>query len=453
MALVETTVRRQAFLMTVFTDDMNMKSAVDVNSDDGTSVALLSDQLHRWLLWTNGSAVQDDANGLTAQQTMIPLGRRYKIASFASSVVLDKTTAVASLPNATLLVGQTSKRVVQFAWSMGHRVDNWLELLGIQLAFTTTNLIVFAADFYLTHQGLHGFQKPILSCDLSAGTERRKFVMLVSVLNCMLSAHYINVGCIYYGTTFGSLVFLASSLVLATCWETMAHVMLAFVSCIPSPFDHVVTYISRLFVFGTIGLLPFVFWWQYPAVSASFRAAPFGLALNIHGTLRSSGAYTAEPVPTSAIRMVPYCFLTMVFIAVMAVVESMGRRKLTQGVFLLDLSWTKSNQHDAFHQDWESIVRQAKRPSHPRLCLHGRKEKSYLTAIRVDRGQAAASEKDSLRRLSVCSYPDAAWAPQRLPEWLALQPFGSVDDKNVFHPTAAVSFGRNLFRHDRGVCV
>ncbi|KAH9191288.1 hypothetical protein AeNC1_006737 [Aphanomyces euteiches] len=85
------------------------------------------------------------------------------------------------------------------AWAI-HRVDNWLELLGIQLAFTTTNLIVFAADFYLTHQGLHGFlaKKPILSSVLSAGTERRKCVLLVSVLNC---AHYINVGCPHWITS------------------------------------------------------------------------------------------------------------------------------------------------------------------------------------------------------------------------------------------------------------
>ncbi|KAF0732216.1 hypothetical protein Ae201684_010661 [Aphanomyces euteiches] len=229
------------------------------------------------------------------------MGRRYKITSFASSVALDKTTAGRPRNESFNLHG---------AWAI-HRVDNWLELLGIQLAFTTTNLIVFAADFYLTHQGLHGFlaKKPILSSVLSAGTERRKCVLLVSVLNC---AHYINVGCPHWITSL--------------------------------PLD-------------------------------TTHSIKIGIQLYVKPRVQ-------------------------VILGYASMVEK-------------------------------------KSPSRQRFESIDDKPQPARKHVYVVSGYALI----------------AVWASNVVSGWLSLQPFGLSTQKNVFHPTAAVSFGCNLFRHDRSVCV
>ncbi|KAG9417175.1 hypothetical protein AC1031_001565 [Aphanomyces cochlioides] len=222
---------------------------------------LLADSIDRLLISQDGAmTTKDPLNGTTCVQTMQPLGTRYEITSFASAVVLDPSEI---LDGGRLFVGRLSRKAVCFAWTVGHDVRNWQELLAIQLVLVLTNMFLFGADFYLTNQGLHGFiaKTPILTYDLTAGTERRKVVLALS----------------------------------------------------------------------------------YAAVSAAFRAAPFCLALCVNGTLQPSGAYMAEPVPTIATHMFPYCFTAQLIVLFVVIADSLIHRKRHHGTFLLDLSWTNTN--------------------------------------------------------------------------------------------------------------
>ncbi|KAG9417152.1 hypothetical protein AC1031_001544 [Aphanomyces cochlioides] len=195
MALLETTVRdgKDLFLLSAYTDVPSLPSVLSVNSD-GSSTMLLADSIDRLLISQDGAMTnKDPLNGTACVQTMQPLGTRYDIPSFASAVVLDPSEI---LDGGRFFVGRLSRKAVCFAWTVGHDVRNWQELLAIQLVLVLTNMFLFGTDFYLTNQGLHGFiaKTPILTCDLTAGTEQSCLGSLLRRLanNSWSESRYLN---------------------------------------------------------------------------------------------------------------------------------------------------------------------------------------------------------------------------------------------------------------------
>ncbi|KAG9417154.1 hypothetical protein AC1031_001546 [Aphanomyces cochlioides] len=190
MALLETTVRdgKDLFLLSAFTDVPSLPSVLSVNSD-GSSTMFLADSIVRLLISQDGAmTTKDPLNGTAYVQTMQPLGTRYEITSFASAIVLDPSEILA---DGRFFVGRLSRKAVRFAWTVGHDVRNWQELLAIQLVLVLTNMFLFGADFYLTNQGLHGFiaKTPILTYDLTAGTEQRCLGSLLPRLLSLVPLH------------------------------------------------------------------------------------------------------------------------------------------------------------------------------------------------------------------------------------------------------------------------
>ncbi|KAH9121566.1 hypothetical protein AeMF1_006772 [Aphanomyces euteiches] len=418
----------------------------------------------------------DDQNGTTSAQTISPLGNHFLISSSAYSVVLDLSATPPPPPppssHGGSFVGRDSKKVVCFAWSIGHVVANWEGLFTFQLVMVIINGIFFGADFFLTNQGLQGFiaKKPILTYDLSAGTERRKAVLVLSGLDCLLSSHYINVGRIYHGSSFGTIVFLFSALILATCWEAFTHVALAFISCIPCPFTRIVSYNPRLLVFGIILTLPCVYWSQYEAMSREFHEAPFGLALNISGTLRPSGAYVDAPVPTIALHMFPCCCPTIFGVVLLAVAESMVQRKILYGVFLLDVSWTKTNGFlsccgvpgwiTGIALDAQNAIKIGNKlfvkPSLQVVLGYATIVQNVLKAASDATGTDATRDNEHTTMTIVSVYdllPSLLGFHKWLPPWATPKPFGTIT-KHEFHLRTDLMLSKDTaYVHDRGTCV
>ncbi|CAK4220016.1 unnamed protein product, partial [Aphanomyces euteiches] len=465
MALLETTVRGatggDAFLLTIFADMALPNSTVDVGSD-GFTVAVIEAPPHRLLIATNGSMA-----------TISPLGNHFLISSSAYSVVLDLSATPPPPPSSHggSFVGRDSKKVVCFAWSIGHVVANWEGLFNLQLVMVIINGIFFGADFFLTNQGLQGFiaKKPILTYDLSAGTERRKAVLVLSGSDCLLSSHYINVGRIYHGSSFGTIVFLFSALILATCWEASTHVALAFISCIPCPFTRIVSYNPRLLVFGIILTLPCVYWSQYEAMSRDFHEAPFGLALNISGTLRPSGAYVDAPVSTIALHMFPCCYPTIFGVILLAVAESMVQRKRLYGVFLLDVSWTKTNGFlsccgvpgwiTGIALDAQNAIKIGNKlfvkPSFQVVLGYATIVQNVPKAASDATGTDATRDNELTTMTIVSVYdllPSLLGFHKWLPPWATPKPFGTIT-KHEFHLRTDLMLAKDTaYVHDRGTC-
>ncbi|KAH9121072.1 hypothetical protein LEN26_004641, partial [Aphanomyces euteiches] len=176
-------------------------------------------------------------------------------------------------------------------WDYGHQVENRYALVGLQLGALSIGSVLIAGDFYLTIQGLKRFlaNQPIMTFDLAAGFERRKLVILFWGCSELLALVYFDIVRVYAGSTYP--LWLASTMILGALCLSGFFILLGLLTCIPSPFHHVLTFSSGAMNHVVFVGMEVVLMLQLPSILDQYRQAPQALVLNILGTLRPSGAY------------------------------------------------------------------------------------------------------------------------------------------------------------------
>ncbi|KAG9399026.1 hypothetical protein AC1031_012462 [Aphanomyces cochlioides] len=345
MAMVETTIRDEfpsgAFLLTIFADQTTMESQVHVNSDRSTDRLIA--KINQMLIATNGS-VTVDSIGINSKQYSTPLGELFKVSTYSYPVVLDITNQINPSALAGWNVGRQSKKAVMMTWDYAHEVSNRNLLVTLQLGSLATGSILISGDYYLTIQGLRGFlaHKPVMTFDLAAGLERRKIVLLFWVSCGVMLLVYPDIVCMTYGST--TLLWVIICLPVGAFYLCCFFLCLGLVTCMPSPFTHVITISSNFMIHMLYVVLEVVYMIQLPDVLDHYRSAPMALSLNISGVLRPSGAYANGGKVDSALELlVPSGLASVAACMVLSILLSTFRLKRSHGTYLLNLEWTRSN--------------------------------------------------------------------------------------------------------------
>ncbi|KAH9104819.1 hypothetical protein LEN26_001685 [Aphanomyces euteiches] len=345
MAMLETTIRDEfptgAFQLTLFADQTMIESQVHVNSDRSTDRWMA--KINQMLIATNGS-VAVDSIGINSKQYSTPLGELFKVSTYSYPVVLDITNLINPSALAGWNVGRQSKKAVIMTWNYAHEVSNRSLLVTLQLGSLATGCILISGDYYLTIQGLRGFlaHKPVMTFDLAAGLERRKIVLLFWVFCGILLLVYPDIVCMTYGST--ALLWIIICLPLGAFYLCCFFLCLGLVTCIPSPFTHVVTLSSNFMIHMLYVVLEVVYMIQLPDVLDHYRSAPMALSLNISGVLRPSGAYAnGGKVDSALVLLIPSGLASVAACMVLSILLSTFRLKRSHGTYLLNLEWTRSN--------------------------------------------------------------------------------------------------------------
>ncbi|KAG9399028.1 hypothetical protein AC1031_012464 [Aphanomyces cochlioides] len=479
MAMLETTVRDEfpdgVFMLTVYSDKAMSESAVHVNSDGSTD--LLITNINQTLIATNGS-VSVDTLGINGVHYSDPLGEFFKVSTYSYPVVLDATLRINPTMLAGWNVGRNSKKIVTMTWDYGHQVENRYALVGLQLGALSIGSVLIAGDFYLTIQGLKGFlaNQPIMTFDLAAGFERRKLVILFWGCSELLGLVYFDIVRVYVGSTY-PLWFTSTMIIGALCLSGF-FILLGLLTCIPSPFHHVLTFSSGAMNHVVFLGLEVVFMLQLPSILDQYRKAPQALALNILGTLRPSGAYAdGGHIDSAASHLIGSTFATLVGCTLVSILVSTIQLKRTTGKFLLDLEWTRSNRFlsqsgipnwiTGLPLDGLNMIKignnlYCKPSTQATLGIASivpRRDHSVNTnGASNSKPTSSAPAHDSTEHVvtlvSVYSLLPILWSLHR---WMPISEFapkvfGTVE-KNTFTPGNNIRIAHDQFHHDRGVCV
>ncbi|KAH9073968.1 hypothetical protein Ae201684P_015947 [Aphanomyces euteiches] len=148
-------------------------------------------------------------------------------------------------------------------WDYGHQVENRYALVGLQLGALSIGSVLIAGDIYLTIQGLKGFlaNQPII-------TE-------------LLGLVYLDIVRVYAGSSYP--LCLASTMILGALCLSGFFILLGLLTCIPSPFYHVLTFSSGTMNYVLFVGLEIVLMLLLQSILDQYRQAPQALALNILG--------------------------------------------------------------------------------------------------------------------------------------------------------------------------
>ncbi|CAK4665688.1 unnamed protein product, partial [Aphanomyces euteiches] len=181
-----------------------------------------------------------------------------------------------------------------------------------------------------------------MTFDLAAGFERRKLVILFWGCSELLALVYFDIVRVYAGSTYP--LWLASTMILGALCLSGFFILLGLLTCIPSPFHHVLTFSSGAMNHVVFVGMEVVLMLQLPSILDQYRQAPQALVLNILGTLRPSGAYAdGGHIDSAASHLIGSTFATLIGCTLVSILVSTIQLKRTTGKFLLDLEWTRSN--------------------------------------------------------------------------------------------------------------
>ncbi|KAG9399022.1 hypothetical protein AC1031_012457 [Aphanomyces cochlioides] len=422
------------------------------------------------LIATNGS-VTIDAVGINSVQYSVPLGRRYKVSSWTSPVVVDLTAEMdpTSFPRGWN-VSRISKKAIAMTWMYRHQVDHWQELLILHFTVGAISWALFSGDFYLTIQGLRGFlqHKPVMSYPISTSLERRRLILLLwAVLQIVAWVYADALRCFQGGASLGLWLIVAASL--AGFHMSCLMLTITCVQRIPSPFQHVATFSPDAMQNMVFPLCPIVWLSRSSAITRAFHAAPIALGLNISGVVRSSGAYANGDLINPDIQDMTPISLSIVigsFLTTFAMCQI--QRKRQRGAFLLNVAWTKTNGFlDACQMphwitglplDEHNMIKIGNKlyckPSlQATLGFASVVPRRHL--LQSDNNRAAEKPSNDEMEMTLVSIyataPTLSSMHRWLPRLLSPSVFGTIK-KNSFTRPLGHTLDDDQYVHDRGVC-
>ncbi|CAK4130739.1 unnamed protein product [Aphanomyces euteiches] len=466
-AMLETTVRDEfpngAYMLTLLADANPSIVDDSLRSSDPKTFPL-----QQFLIATNGSSWMDSV-GVNSMQYSIPLGNRYKVSFWTSPIALDVTNRHNSTVSGWS-IGQTAKRTVVWTWKYAHQVDNASELLAIQVVGTFLPWFILSGDVVLTIQGLRGFlhHKPVMTYDLSAGLERRKFVILSWFIATMTTWIYPDVLRGSDGSNWG--LWFISAVFVGASYICVVYFILFIVQRIPSPFSHVMTFPSIALMNGNLLVVVPVWLSQVSTLKTNFRDAPIALGLTISGQVQPSGAFRHGGKLESVMRfMAPLTVASIASCIFVLLVVDQVRRKRRCNVFLMNLAWTRTNccllscgmpnWITGLPLDEERMVKIGNKI----YCKPSTVVTLGYAVFTPRRPLVSSSQKAAQRTNSVDDLPLTLVSVYQvvpllcsintwLPKWLRPKIFGEIR-KHEFTPAKDQHMDTNQYSHSRGTCV
>ncbi|EQC30688.1 hypothetical protein SDRG_11741 [Saprolegnia diclina VS20] len=331
-----------AYELTLYGDTMNRSSVTAATNSDGTSVRLFANTT-QFLIGVNGSVPATSWGGGTSVIVSAPLGPRYTVKTTDATFFVDMTSDPPSTPGWS--VGRVNGKIIVIATSAASVVANYMDIVIFQGVVTGLSLLFLSGDVIMTYKGLAGVlrRQPVLTYDLLLGLERRKLVLVLWSLNAAPSLLYADVARVYYGTANGDEIWLLSLVLLGNLMTFVALLGITVLQYIPSPFKHVLPFSTPVFLFGTTVGVVLSCNMRYTDVSNAFLEGPWSLGLNINGTDRPSGAYTAEAVTSVGALLLPSMLLPTAIAFGVAIVYGLVQRYQSCRKWLIPMAWTANN--------------------------------------------------------------------------------------------------------------